>query len=776
MPGINGKFAFSVEIECLTATPDDPALREAAIPRFLHRIAELAPSVPATSGVFNGYAKIYCDVGHIEIAVVEVDSPYLLTSVVERVQCLAGQTLQSLAEEGTRLLLANNNHSGLLENECPVWGDHENYLVEQHPTTFGEQILPFLVTRIYGGSGGVLHPTGSYLAAVRPICMALPVGGGTTEMRAIHSTSREEHHMGRSPGKFRYHLILGDGHRSQFNLALQFGATALAIKAILSDARLRREVSALRREFGDDWVAALKRLNVLAPPGQPIRIDPLIIKTQRVYLEGARRYAASLEDGPAWIDRLLTDWEDTLAAYERLDHAWLAARLDAFAKYQYLTAALHDAGVSWAELPGRRPMFCELALLDHSYHEFCNPESAFDRLEAAGALRHRVCDRIEPGQEDEPYVPETGTRARARARFIRDNQHREDVALDWSWAQDMSGNQRAYLRDPFAAEFGPWESTPTPEPRGSRRHLVQSYMEHVLHAYDAGRFEEAATLVDEIQTFCRRLGIRTQQRVARYNAWLRARTGQTDGAACLDQLYRGQAVTWSTVLDYCNVYRYGEGLRPSLQKMDVWLQRGKQLLESTAVGQTTPDDAAVFREHAAATLIRNSRVEEAFEMLESCRQDGFFDTCSVRLKARLLAVLGEAHRVLGNTQDAMPLLVEAHQLQSEHGFHGQMAFFTLPALAKCETARTRAKRRIAEAIQIQKRHRDRLGLTTTQLLQARLIGDVARTAGNKRQVTGFRDQLPALRACPLLAKILEKWDGWVAGEPLEGEDDPFWGV
>ncbi len=235
-------------------------------------------------------------------------SSWLWSNAMTRISCppysnacrfLATRAVEQLAAEGTKLILANNNHSGLLGDGCPVWGDHENYLVEQHPQTFAEQILPFLVTRLYHGAGGVHYPTGNFLAAVRPICMELATGGGTTEMRAIHSTAREEHHMGARPKHFRYHQILGDGHRSHFNLALQFGATALAIKAILFDSKLRSELQRLRKEFGKSWVATLQQLNVLAAPGQPLGIHPLVLTTQRLYLEAARRYADTLTERAA---------------------------------------------------------------------------------------------------------------------------------------------------------------------------------------------------------------------------------------------------------------------------------------------------------------------------------------------------------------------------------------------------------------------------------------------------------------------------------------------
>ena len=776
MVKVNGKFALSIEIECLTATPDNPRSREPAISRFIQALRGLAPSLAAGAGIFNGYAKVYRDVGHIEIAVIECDSPYLLTSVTERIQLLAARAVDQLRTDGINLLLANNNHSGLLKSNCPVWGDHENYLVEQHPSSFTDDILPFLVTRIYGGAGGVHFPSGKFVAAVRPICMALATGGGTTEMRAIHSTAREEHHMGPSPDSYRYHLILGDGHRSHFNLAVQFGATALAIKAILFDSQLRREIGVFRREFGDDWVGALQRLNVLAKPGEELRIDPLITKTQRLYLEGARRYAASLDDPPDWISRSLDDWEATLAAYQRLDRPWLSARLDTFAKYEFYSAVLSEAGCTWQNLPQRKSMFDELALLDHSYHEFCSQQSVFNRLEEAGVLHHRVCEPIAPGEEPDPHVPETTTRARARARFIRDNQNRDELVVDWSWIHDKRQNRRCHLYDPFASKMGPWERATMRESIRPEMSHIAVHLDSVLERYDRGLYEEASRRLEEITHFCHAMGVDLPNRAHRYRAWLQARTGHADAISMLDRIYRGRSVTWGTVTDYSNVHRFQGGLCPDLQSMEPWIEQGKRLLDAIGEGAPEPEDALVFREHVAAVLLRNGRAEEAMDMLEQCRTAGRFRQCTPRVRARLTAALGEAHRLLGNRREAQRLLRTAMRVQRQYNYLGHLAYFTMPAMAKCARVRRAALQWLAKASEIQTQHRDRLGHTTTLLLEARLCRDDSRSAELKQQITAYREQLPALSQCSRLATILDEWNAWTAGELLDGQSDEFWGL
>ena len=179
---------------------------------------------------------------------------------------------------------------------------------------------------------------------------------------------------------------------------------------MLTDRQLSEDLNRLSANVLRNSVALLQRLNRLTVAGEPWRVDAMVIDTQRLYLEAARRYVASLDTPPPWMPRMLRDWDDTLTAWERLDHSWLAERLDAFAKFELFSAVMREAGHDWQSLPQRRDLFCELALLNQSYHEFCNPASVFAQLESAGLLQHRVGPQILPGTEPEPFVPETGTR------------------------------------------------------------------------------------------------------------------------------------------------------------------------------------------------------------------------------------------------------------------------------------------------------------------------------------------------------------------------------
>jgi hypothetical protein len=453
MPG--RAFLMSTELELQTSLLAGCQPFEMLLDRLYDILSQLAPSVQGPSGLFNGYGRIYFDSGHLELALCECASPCELPSIVERQQEIVRRAVEQLAGDGVLLLLANNNSNGFLHDNPPTWGSHENILTECHPDTFGESILPFLLTRIHGGSGGIDLSDESFVAGVRPLRMQALTGGGTTDQRAIHSTARDEHHMGDHPRQFRYHLILGDGHRSHFNLALQFATTALALKAIFFVPGARQRIAERAEQLKLLLtVPTLHRLNVLERADESWRVDPTVTAMQRLYLELATEYAEQYPDPPAWIPWALTNWSRMLDAFDQRDLDWLSTRFDAFAKYRIYKSIVEGRGLTWANLIYNQELTHELALLDQSYHSFCRSDSLFHRLEQAGLMQHRLQPYVGPGEEPEPFVPEVGTRAEARARMIRQHAtNRNSVVMDWSCMYDRETAQLHTLLSPFATEY-----------------------------------------------------------------------------------------------------------------------------------------------------------------------------------------------------------------------------------------------------------------------------------------------------------------------------------
>lgn len=467
---------FGTELECLTYVARSSGSAPAgdhmsALADLIEELRALAPSLPGPSGIFNGYGRVYMDCGHIELASCECDSPELLVSVIERQQELLVRATQRLRERGLELHLACNNHDGLLRANGRTWGSHENYLVNLPPKNLPATLMPFLVSRFYGGAGGLCYPSARYVASVRAEFMERDVGGNTTSQRAIHSTSREEHHVGGALPFYRYHLILGDGHRSHFNLALQFGATALCLRAIQFDRRLPRLLARLGLPLGGSWLATLRELNTLSHAGEAPEVPTLALVLQRLYHECCSRWVDALAEPPDWAAATLEAWGRCLDAVQDRDRDWLSARLDAFAKFELFEAALAGEGRSWSDLPNDRVPFDELTQLDQDYHDFTKADSPFALAEEAGLLEHRLGARIAAGSEEIPFVPSTSTRAHARARFLGEHDSRAEpkggragLLMSWAAVTDPASGRVAELYHPFAEEYSEWRGhAPPPE-------------------------------------------------------------------------------------------------------------------------------------------------------------------------------------------------------------------------------------------------------------------------------------------------------------------------
>ena len=460
-------FLVSFETECLTVTdPRDICWTAyvAAI-EFMRQLAELAPSLPGPSGLFNAFGRIYLDMSHIELAAAECNSPYNLVTIVEQQQLLIKQALEKLAQRGIHLTLANNNYDGLLRADASTWGTHGNYRSSILPKHLTDRFLPFLSTRIYAGSGGLHFPSARFLASPRVHFVDVDRGGGSTSQLAIHSTTRDEH-LTSLPEQYgyRYHTVMDDGNRSHYSQALHFGTTLLVLHALTGTPHAPQPlpVSPSLRKKRSFWVRAARRFNVLAEPELFPTVHPLVLQIQRLYWELTRRYVDSLIDVPQWVDRLLEDWSTTLDAMELDDQDWLATHLDPWIKYRLWSQLLADTGSSWQEVVGNRRLASWLTLLDQQYHEFCNDDSPFTLLEKAGLLRHRVTPVIQPGSEAEPFVPQLGTRATARACFIKEHNDARHLEANWASIIDTSERQRWSLDDPFADKFsGPHPLPPS---------------------------------------------------------------------------------------------------------------------------------------------------------------------------------------------------------------------------------------------------------------------------------------------------------------------------
>ena len=243
MSPLTDESLLSIENECLTVVygsreerPDPMAMQA-----VLERLAQLAPSLPSPSGVANGYGIVYPDpTGHPRTHGHRVRFALLAPH-------RHGAT-RAVGAGGGRGAVPRHGHADHPRQQYALRPVPAEALSDvgsplqlpggRAPFAVRRPDSAFLATRIYAGAGVVQYPDGCFLANSRAPYMECDVGGGTTDTRAIHSTARDESHVGPDVRRWRYHLICGDGHRSHFNLALQFGCTLAALKAVFFNPRL----------------------------------------------------------------------------------------------------------------------------------------------------------------------------------------------------------------------------------------------------------------------------------------------------------------------------------------------------------------------------------------------------------------------------------------------------------------------------------------------------------------------------------------------------------
>ncbi|MEQ8637463.1 proteasome accessory factor PafA2 family protein [Gimesia maris] len=453
------RTVIGAEAECLTVI-EHPEIHDPTIgiDIFLKEMVKLSPSLNGIDGFFNSYGRTYSDQNHIELATAECSNPFQLIYLLQAQQTQARETAEVMRKAGWKITLSNCNHNGVLQNDAASWGFHGNYLVQEHPSKLTDRILPFLVTRVYAGAGGVLWPSGEFCSGVRLNFMDTVQGGDTVVHRAIHSLARDEP-LTSQPEKYgyRYHTVLGDGLRSHFSQLLRFGVTELVLKAVTA---FPEKLEALPAPQGKDWsppfwLQALNRFNILRREKDGLHAAHVAIDVQRVYLKIVDEYLDSLPTIPSWMQQVVTIWESTLDAMARRDYEWLAQRLDPWIKHRLFTTYLSAHHRQWSDLQKDYDLACAIALLNQDYHDFSSSESIFNQLEETNALRHQIGPLIQPGQEEEPFVPDLGTRATARARFIKQHQNQQELIVDWDKVVNSQNQVVLHLDDPCFVEKNP---------------------------------------------------------------------------------------------------------------------------------------------------------------------------------------------------------------------------------------------------------------------------------------------------------------------------------
>lgn len=735
-----------------------------------------APCVSGPTGLFLPYGRVYGDCGHIESAICECDSPLTLALVRDRQHAILRRAVERVRDRGPAITLGNSNYSGVLGAEGGTWGSHENYFIRRPPASLVPAIVPFLATRLYAGSGGVTA-TGQFAASARMIYITRLSGGNTTHERALNGDSRNEPLTGLA-GCYRYHGIAADGHRSQWNLALQTGATWLVLQVLTHGPRAEaRLASIVGPPTLRNWITRAKRYNVLQVGSRGPRVALQVIATQRTYHAEAAAFVARWPgDPPEWLPWVLEAWGATLDAWARGDVDWLAQRCDAFTKFKLWAGMLAAERADWSALATDSTLRASLTLAGQKYHEFTEPNNPFDQLDRAGVLRHRVGPEILPGEEPEPYVPEVATRAQARARLIVARKGDRQLRVDWASAEDERHQKQLLLQHPFATEFVERaRATAAPSSAQVRNVLMaDSMLYDVFQEYLLGRYETASVLLDRYWALAERNPAHCGPNYFRYRAWVQARRGCLDGLDYLHQWETQQGRSLKLLADSGVALRF-QGLVPPAA-MQSWVEEVSEVLIFSTEIAASDTDCDSIRTSRAAFWVYHGPLDQAATELGVLRRRAGRSFQDPRLTARVLCTLGEACRRQGRLISAARAFRQAERLYHAGRNAGERAELALTGLARTACRSSNALRYLAEVRATQEQLLHHVGLVRTMLLEVRRGIDADTAASHRRRILHHRERVPALAACDVLGRILDHWDAWRGGEAPRGEPAADWGL
>jgi len=462
------------------------ALMRSARQRFRHLPDELSRGMFLENG-----ARFYIDCGgHPEFTTPECSNPW---DAVRYIRAGEAMLLQ-LVDARTSVYRCNVDYV-----TGAAWGMHENYMHRAEPDRLPKQMTPHLVSRIiYTGAGGFVNqsPGLEFTLSPRAAHMEVPISHDSTSNRGIFHTKDEDLCDGRY---HRLHLVCGESLCSDLATWLRMGTTALVLALCEAGVRpgdevaLRDPVQAMRA-FADD-----PSFRATAESSGGRRLSAITI--QRHYLELAEAHAGNPLMPPwapevcrrwrAVLDALETGWESMattldwaikLALYRertrRRDLPWeslepwtfLVKQLSAAlgrsgpdirltaeivlsrqspiaADVEELTGVVDDTGLDWSGLGPFLRIRDELREIDTRFGQL-GPQGIFARLDAAGALTHRVdgIDDIDRAVMNPPDVP----RARLRGELVRKLSGSDGrYACDWDGVWDEESGRWVDLGDPF---------------------------------------------------------------------------------------------------------------------------------------------------------------------------------------------------------------------------------------------------------------------------------------------------------------------------------------
>ncbi|WP_286204947.1 Pup--protein ligase [Corynebacterium afermentans] len=397
-----------------------------------------------SSNVFTSNAsRLYLDVGsHPEYATAECDSLSQLLAYDKAGERIFHQLSQQCDEAlrndgfaGSTYLFKNN-----VDSRGNSYGAHENYLISRELAlkSFGQQLLPFLVTRqLICGAGKIAGD--KFVISQRADQVWEGVSSATTRTRPIINTRDEPH--GDSHRFRRMHVIVGDSNMSEPTFALKVGSMLLVIEMLeagfdLPDMELADPIAHIR-DIAADPTGAIEL--TLAAGGTVTALE-----VQQRTLDAAKRWLEQRPDEGTpneEMARVVDLWARVLDAIATQDFSGVDTEIDWVIKRKLLTQFKDRLGCGW-DHP-------KLAQIDLTYHDINPQRGLFYLLERKGLAARWIEDAAIEHAVDNP--PAT-TRAAVRGEFLTAVRERGLAHnVDWVHLKVNRPEPRTVeLQDPFA--------------------------------------------------------------------------------------------------------------------------------------------------------------------------------------------------------------------------------------------------------------------------------------------------------------------------------------
>ena len=397
-----------------------------------------------SSNVFTSNAsRLYLDVGsHPEYATAECDSLSQLLAYDKAGERIFHQLSQQCDEAlrndgfaGSTYLFKNN-----VDSRGNSYGAHENYLISRELAlkSFGQQLLPFLITRqLICGAGKIAGD--KFVISQRADQVWEGVSSATTRTRPIINTRDEPH--GDSHRYRRMHVIVGDSNMSEPTFALKVGSMLLVIEMLeagfdLPDMELADPIAHIR-DIAADPTGAIEL--TLAEGGTVTALE-----VQQRTLDAAKRWLEQRPDEGTpneEMARVVDLWARVLDAIATQDFSGVDTEIDWVIKRKLLTQFKDRLGCGW-DHP-------KLAQIDLTYHDINPQRGLFYVLERKGLAARWIEDAAIEHAVDNP--PAT-TRAAVRGEFLTAVRERGLAHnVDWVHLKVNRPEPRTVeLQDPFA--------------------------------------------------------------------------------------------------------------------------------------------------------------------------------------------------------------------------------------------------------------------------------------------------------------------------------------